>query len=239
MGAADQDYHHPPVARPPSRLAGAPVVKWLMIINIAIHVGAVAIWGQNPNRLSPPEMIGAFTITDGLYGWQLWRLLSFQFLHAGYLHLIFNMYALYMFGPILERWWQSRAFLGFYLLTGAAGALCFVVLWAVPGLLEGISPSTPLVGASAGIFGILIGVAVIAPEGRVMLLFPPIPMKMRTFAMVIMGFGLYMILVNGHNAGGEAGHLGGALAGLLFMKVRPLRKFLLALGGRPRGASYR
>lgn len=230
MGYADRDYYRQEVQRPPSRLAGAPVVKWLLIINAVVFLLTLFGRGNDPPTDSALDRFGWFSIAEGLQQFQVWRLFTFQFLHADFIHILFNMYALYMFGPILEQWWRSRPFLLFYLLSGIAGALFFVLIWAIPGFLDGVSAQTPLVGASAGIFGILIGVAVIAPEGRIMLLFPPIPMKMRTFAIVILAFGLFAVLANSKNAGGEAGHLGGALAGFLMMKVGPLREFLMRLG---------
>jgi membrane associated rhomboid family serine protease len=182
---------------------------------------------------------GCFTLGEGLYGLQLWRLVSFQFLHANFIHLLFNMIGLYFFGPFVESWWRGRRFAAFYLLCGVAGALGYVLLSRVPGLL-GTTDATPLVGASAGIFGILIATAVLAPDARVMLLFPPIEMKMRTFAIVFIGIAVYQIVSRGENAGGEAGHLGGVVAGWLLMRFPGVLDALdrgarvAAAGARPR-----
>ncbi len=216
------------VPRPPSPFEGAPVVKWLLIINVAVFL---LDWGLEvaTQKLSPLFQIGYFSIETGIMNLQIWRLLTFQFLHADFFHILFNMYALYMFGPIIERWWRSRAFLAFYLICGAAGALFFSLLWALPGVLPNMDPGIPLVGASAGIFGVLFAVAVVNPAGRIILLFPPIPMSMRTFSLLLLGIGLFIVISNGHNAGGEAGHLGGALAGFLLMKIPFLREKLRKL----------
>lgn len=236
MALADRDYDGGgDQGQRPGRLAGSPMTRALLIANVAVFVLNSLLrttsgmpWGTFLDRW------GAFTVADGFFGAQIWRLITFQFLHGDLFHVLFNMYALYMFGPIVERWWRSKPFLIFYLVSGMAGALFFALLWALPGVLDGTSPNTPLVGASAGIFGILIATAVIAPEGRVVLLFPPIPMKMRTFAIGILAFGIYIVVANGRNAGGEAGHLGGALAGYLMMVLPPLRD-LLRLANRPSG----
>ena len=194
-----------------SRFDGAPVTKWLLIINIAVFmldfVGAGEMGGA---RLSPYGYYG----TSACFEFhQYWRLLSFQFLHASPMHLLSNMLAIYMFGGMVERVLGSKRFTAYYLLCGIAGALLYTLLAAVGWLDAGW-----LVGASAGIFGILVALIVIAPDMQVMLLFPPIPMKMKTFGMLFLGFGAYIVLSNGNNAGGEAGHLGGALLGFILMK---------------------
>jgi membrane associated rhomboid family serine protease len=199
----------------PSRLAGAPVVKYLLGLNIAAFL--LDQMGRSKLAESAIWQWGSFNIGEGIFGLQLWRFISFQFLHADFFHLLFNMIGLYFFGPFIERWWQSRRFAAFYLLCGASGAVCYFLLSRIPGLLA-TSDATTLVGASAGIFGILIAMAVVAPDVRVMLLFPPIEMKMRTLAMVFIGIAVFRILAGGGNAGGEAGHLGGVVAGFLLMK---------------------
>ena len=128
MGYADRDYYRQGMQRPPSRLAGAPVVKWLLIINAVVFLLTLFGRGSDPPTDSALDRLGWFSIAEGLQQFQLWRLFTFQFLHADFLHILFNMYALYMFGPILEQWWRSRPFLLFYLLSGIAGALFFVLI---------------------------------------------------------------------------------------------------------------
>jgi hypothetical protein len=118
----------------------------------------------------------------------------------------------------MERWWGSQKFLIFYLLCGAGGAF-FYMLLAFWGVLPGADLQTPLVGASAGIYGIFIGVAVIAPNLRVSLLFPPVELTMRNLAMVLLAISVGSIIFKlGGNEGGEAGHLGGAIVGFLIMR---------------------
>jgi MFS family permease len=131
--------------------------------------------------------------------------------------VLFNCIGIYFFGPWMERWWGPKKFLLFYLLCGMAGAAFFTLLMflqIVPGDLQ-----SPLVGASAGIYGIFIGVAVIAPNLRVMLLFPPIELSMRQLAIALMAISIGAILLSfGGNEGGEAGHLGGAILGFILMR---------------------
>lgn len=181
-----------------------------------------------PFQLYPLESWGYFSFDTAVKHLEVWRFLSFQFLHSRQLlwHIIFNMYALYLFGPIVESYLGPKRFLSYYLLCGVAGPMMYVVL-----MLLGVgdfSQVIPLVGASAGIFGILIACAMIAPDVRVLLLIPPIPMKLKTLVWVLIGIGVYSVLssslklpggsVAGWNAGGEAAHLGGAAAGAFLIR---------------------
>ncbi len=226
MGYADRDYFREGATRPPGRLAGAPVVKWLLWTNIGVFlVGVFLNWAATFGQL------GAFTIREGLFGFQLWRLITFQFLHANLGHLLFNSIAIYFFGAFVEQQLRSRAFLLFYLLCGVAGALGYGTLVSASNAYQ----DGGVVGASGGIFGILVIAAMIAPDMRVQLLFPPVTLTMRLLAILMLAYGVYVVLVGGANAGGEAGHLGGALAGFLLWKIPVLRGLLGRLGRSGQG----
>lgn len=186
-----------------------PLAKWLSFST------ATAIYTDSPGT--------------GFAGLEIWRFIGFQFCHADMNHLIFNMIGLFFFGPIVERFLGARKFLAFYLICGVAGAVLYLLLNAagfavmqmtggkpvVPGLLFN-DPYTPLVGASAGIFGILIASARIMPNATVLLFFI-IPMRLATlaYALVVIAVGTVILggARTGWNAGGEAAHLGGAIAG--------------------------
>ena len=196
---------------------GKSVVMWLMIINVVVFlIDGVLSNGSRTKAISPADW-GNFNLAQGLFGFQLWRVVTYQFLHHGFMHILFNMIGLYFFGPMLERWWGSRRFLAFYLLCGISGAFLMTILAYVPGLLM-VGPATKLVGASGSLFGILAAAAYLYPKHRVMLLFPPIPMTMRTMALVFMGLAFFSVLAGTPNAGGEAAHLGGALLGFALVK---------------------
>ena len=225
MGYADRDYFRETSGRPPGRLAGAPVVKWLLIVNLGVFAVALLL----DFREASVEF-GKFTIREGIGGVQVWRLITFQFLHGDFGHLLFNSIAIYFFGAFVEQQLRSRAFLVFYLLCGVAGALGYAALVSVSDAYRDVG----VVGASGGIFGILVVAAMIAPDMRVQLLFPPVTLTMRLMAILMLGWGLLVVVTGGRNAGGEAGHLGGALAGFLLWKV-PVLRGLLANLSRPGG----
>ncbi|MEC9055596.1 MAG: rhomboid family intramembrane serine protease [Verrucomicrobiota bacterium] len=221
MGYADRDYFRETSGRPPGRLAGAPVVKWLLIINLGVFAVALLL----DFREASVEF-GKFTMREGIRGFQVWRLITFQFLHGDFGHLLFNSIAIYFFGAFVEQQLRSRAFLVFYLLCGVAGALGYAALVSISDNYRDVG----VVGASGGIFGILVVAAMIAPDMRVQLLFPPVTLTMRLMAILMLGWGVLVVVTGGQNAGGEAGHLGGALAGFLLWKVPAFRGLLANLG---------
>lgn len=215
MGLADREYetNNP---RPRPRLT--PVVKGLLWLQVLIFLVDYMVLKPTPEGYPPMVSWGAFTVQSALFEFRIWEFLTFQFLHDSLGHVLFNSIGLFFFGPFVERWWGAWRFLVYYLLCGCAGAGLFTLL-----VLHGVVPGdvrTGLIGASAGIYGILTGVAVIAPGLRVMLLFPPIELSMRQLAIGLMGLSAVLILVQiGGNEGGEAGHLGGAIGGILLMRM--------------------
>lgn len=170
-----------------------------------------------------------FSTSRLIYTVEYWRLIGFQFLHATPMHLLFNMIALYFFGPLIEQHLGSKRYLAFYLLCGIFGALLYTLLnlggyvaqimnldIQIPGLLFD-SPAIPLMGASAGVFGVLMAGAHIAPRATVLLFFI-LPMQLRTLAYALVVIAFVSLFMGTANAGGEAGHLGGALAGWYFIR---------------------
>lgn len=217
MGINDRDYH-----RNERREGGGlfaqltPVVKWLLILNLGIYFLDLFVKGEVAD--GPLRRFGVFTIESAVFEGRIWEFITFQFLHGSVAHVVFNCVGIFFFGPWMERWWGSRRFLIFYLLCGAAGAAFFTIL-----VFLGVVMPSGLVGASAGIYGILIGVAMIAPNLRVMLLFPPIELSMRQLAMALLAISAGAILLKlGGNEGGEAGHLGGAILGFVLVRFPQL-----------------
>ena len=249
MGIYDRDYYR----NPPHRSAFGRTVNpwsvntWLIVLNVAVFILNNLIVqnvfdsdGDLLGHFHPIETYGWFSVTTALGHLQLWRLVTFQFLHAGFDHILFNMIALFFFGPLIESYLGSRRYLAFYLLCGVAGPVMYVVLWQV-GLLSG-GPSTPLVGASAGIFGVLIAGATVAPNSEV-LIWGVLPMKLRTFAWVLLAIAAYTVFQHGatgsNNAGGQAAHLGGAAAGYALVRYPQVLNIFDRIGRRRPSMRYR
>jgi len=232
MGIADRDYWQED--RRPTAFGGIrmwSVNTWLIVINVAVFLLNNAVQqtvvdsdGYVLGRIHPiADVYGYFSVSTAVYGLQIWRFITFQFLHANFNHILFNMIALYFFGPIVESYWGARKYLAFYLLCGIAGPVMYVILWAMGFLIH--DPHVPLVGASAGIFGVLIAAAQIAPNATV-LIYGLIPMRLRMMALLLLAIAVYATFFNGENAGGEAAHLGGAAAGFFLMKNPQILSFL-------------
>src|SRR5690606_25472364 len=135
------------------RLSGHSMVTWLLAINIIVFVLDAILTGSRRAAMASPSYWGAFDIERGVYGLQLWRWITYQFIHADFFHILFNMIGLFFFGRLMEAWWGSRRFLAFYLLCGTVGAVLYTVLaLSAPGVIfppdaEGYARVIPLVGA--------------------------------------------------------------------------------------------
>jgi membrane associated rhomboid family serine protease len=139
---------------------------------------------------------------------QPWQLVSYAFLHGGYMHLFFNMFALYMFGPEVERLMGSRRFFTYYIVCVIGAAVAQLAVLRLVG-----NPPVPTVGASGGIFGLLLAFGLAFPRRKLMLLFPPIPMPAWLFVTLYGLLELYLG-VSGHDSSvAHFAHLGGMVVG--------------------------
>ncbi len=149
----------------------------------------------------------------GAPGFMPWQLLSYGFLHADLAHLLMNMLALVMFGAQLEHTWGTRRFTAYFLICVAGAGLIQLALasWSVS---SGESPY-PTVGASGGVFGLLLGYGMLFPNQRVMLLIPPVPMKARTLVLLFGAITLLMGFTGLQPGVAHFAHLGGMVFGWL------------------------
>jgi membrane associated rhomboid family serine protease len=153
------------------------------------------------------------TALGGVAGFQPWQILTYSFLHGGILHLGFNMFALYMFGSELERRWGPKRFLNLYLASVISAAVAQLAF----SNLASVAPY-PTIGASGGVFGLLLAFALYFPSRTVMLLFPPIPMPAWLFVTLYGAVELYLG-VTGTQAGvAHFAHLGGMLGAWLLIQ---------------------
>ncbi|MEM0913493.1 MAG: rhomboid family intramembrane serine protease [Planctomycetota bacterium] len=216
MAWEDRDYYRDRPRFGMNGMGRGSVVTWLIVINLVMWVLDTMLTAASRGGALSPFIWGNFNVEQAVYGGQVWRFFTYQFLHAGLLHVLFNLIGLFFFGPMVEAWLGSRRFLAFYLLCGASGSVVFTLLGFIPGLLP--SAGGALIGASGAVFGILAAAAVIAPRQEVLFLFI-IKMQIRTMVLIFLGIAALSVIVGSRNAGGEAAHLGGAVLGFGLIKA--------------------
>ncbi len=206
------------------------ITVWLIIINTAIFVldGLLRRWAINYDNQGPFNHFGSFSYDRAVSHFEIWRFFTFQFLHSGIGHILFNMLCLFFFGGLLEGMLGRKRFLAFYLLCGLMGPLFYLVFWQI-GLVASTEHSH-MVGASAGVFGVMVGAARMAPNLEIRLLFPPVTVRLKTLVIFLVALAVFIVVAQGDdlnsNAGGEAAHLGGALLGYLLVKRSHLLRFM-------------
>jgi membrane associated rhomboid family serine protease len=196
-----------------------PIVRLLLIVNVAVFglqsfaadalVTQFALWP-----------LGRFSSEFGAVGFQPWQLFTSAFLHGGLAHIALNMFALYSFGTMVERVMGSVRFAWLYFASVLAAAV--VQLLVVTATIE--QGVVPTVGASGGVFGVLLAFGVLFPHSRVMLLFPPIPMKawvlVAGYAVIELTSGVF-----GSSQGvAHFAHLGGMLGAAVVLLVIGYRR---------------
>ena len=219
MGIYDRDYtredssygyrHAPQMRMAFPRIT--PAVKWLLIINFGVHLVKVFFF-RVPTKygISPLDSVFAVFPISVPQAFQLWRLVTYQFLHWNGWHLFINMLALFFLGPTLERNWGTKKFVIFYLSCGAAGGLFYLLLVAVKFLSV-----LPMVGASGAILGMLAACAILFPQFVVFIVLFPVPIRVAAVGFTL----LYVInlAAKGSNAGGDAAHLAGMATGAIYV----------------------
>ena len=198
------------------------VVKWLLIINVVVFVAQLLFSRDGWMEMWFGARVGGW--------WQVWRYVTCQFLHnthtiAGSLdpwHIGLNMLGLYMLGTPLEQQWGSRRFLRFYLSCGAVAGIAYVVISAL--VMHGID-WRPLIGASGGVYAILLAAAVLFPHFKLIFFLFPVPIRFA--AVVIFGFMALTVVTGfvedrfGCDFWSHVAHLGGGLASAVYLWVLP------------------
>jgi membrane associated rhomboid family serine protease len=182
--------------------AVTPVVKFLLIVNVAVFFLQLFL---------PSEVLVWFGLVPYLvwHNFYLWQIFTYQFLHGGLGHIIINMLGLWMFGCDLERRWGSDFFLRYYFVSVLGGGILNAIL--LP------SQTVPSIGASAGVYGILLAYGLIYPN-RIVYVYFLFPIKMK-YLVIFMGLiSLYSSLAATQGGIAHLAHLGGMAFGYLYLR---------------------
>lgn len=223
MGIYDRDYNRQGYQGGGMRGSGmriampriTSVVKWLLIANVAIYVIG-RLFDPTERFLVPYFSVSTVTLGQSF---QLWRIISYQFLHSNIRigHIFGNMLILFFFGPMLEQLWGSKRFLQFYLVCGAMGGIFYPILVFFNVLGPGY-----LIGASGAIFGMLAAGGILFPRMRVYIMgIFPIPLGVIAGILALISI-LTLLDAHGDNRGGEAAHIAGMAAGAVYVLWGPL-----------------
>lgn len=185
-----------------------PAVKHLLIINglIFLALGTPIFY-----RLLM-EYGALWPIGSGLF--YPWQLITYMFLHASFGHVIFNLFALWIFGQSIENFWGTHRFVIYYFLTGMGAAL--IHMWIGGG-------GAPTVGASGAVYGILLAFGMMFPDRYIMLLIPPIPIKAKYFVLIFGVIELFSGVMRPNSGIAHFAHLGGMVVGYILIKYWGLK----------------
>jgi len=194
----------------------AVIVRNIIIINVLLYlITWLAIGKFNFDII---KYLGLhFWESSNFYPHQL---VTYMFLHGGLLHLFFNMFAVFIFGRVLENVWGEKRFLIYYMFTGiGAGVIQLLVNWWQFTSSKGMMYEPVTIGASGAVFGLLLAFGWLFPNTRIMLLFPPIPMKAKYFVIIYAVVELYLGVQNfSWDNIAHFAHLGGMVFGFILIK---------------------
>jgi membrane associated rhomboid family serine protease len=190
-------------------------VRQLVIVCVTIFLLGFLLQKVAPNfwaRMLDTTALVPYAVLHGYPGMpipHIWQLVTYSFLHGGVMHILFNMLSLWLFGATLEEGWGYRKFLEFYFFC-VAGAGLLTMAASYAGLL-GLRPEIPTIGASGGIYGLIVAFGIIYAEMRVFVM-GVFPIKAKWFAVIWVAIAVLM---------GDVAHLGGAAFGFIYVKFMP------------------
>jgi membrane associated rhomboid family serine protease len=184
-----------------------PVTQTLLVANVLAYLL------MEGSGLPIIELFALWPMADPRF--EPWQIVTYSFLHGGIAHIAFNMFALYTFGASIERLFGSRFYALYYFACVVSAAICHLIVTSWMG-----GPPVPTVGASGGIYGLLLAYGLYFPHQRVMLLIPPIPMKARTLVIAFAALELFFGVTGSLNGIAHFAHLGGMLGGWLMIEYR-------------------
>jgi membrane associated rhomboid family serine protease len=185
----------------------------LMVSRVFLTLGgAEAVYRGVLSYLMMPASIPYFLT-------QPWTIITYMFLHEGFLHILFNMLFLYWFGLLINEFLGSRKLVNLYILGGLTGGLFYLLIYNLAPLFSDQVGGALMLGASAGVYAIVVGAATLSPNTEFhLILLGPVKIKYIAIFYVLVAFANS----SGSNAGGELAHLGGAALGFLY--ILQLRK---------------
>jgi rhomboid family protein len=198
-----------------------PVIKNLLIITGAVYLFQIILNEVVIGGLPGWYILNKWFALNPLSGvdaagqpsnFQVWQLITYIFMHGSFTHILFNMFALWMFGMEIENNWGSKKFLTFYLITGVVAGLFQLFLPSLFG-----AASAPTIGASGAVYGVLIAFGMLFPDRPIYLYFL-FPIK----AKYLIGFFIILELLLVNSAGSNVArlaHIGGALTGFVFIML--------------------
>jgi membrane associated rhomboid family serine protease len=192
----------------------------IILINLVVYVGLIflrviltltgggQVYDQIMQWIMLPAAIPEFLTRP-------WTLVTYFFLHERFFHILFNMLFLYWFGKIIKEFLGGSKVVNLYVLGGLAGGVFYILIYnTIPFFAERID-SSMMLGASAGVFAVVVGAATFMPNYTILLMFiGPVRIKYIAIFYVILAFAQ----TTGSNAGGELAHLGGAALGFIYIK---------------------
>ncbi|GAA5006173.1 rhomboid family intramembrane serine protease [Pseudoluteimonas lycopersici] len=190
------------------------VTKGLLIANIVCFCLQLALGEQRYAFLE----LWPYVAGSDMQWFRPWQLVTYAFLHdpTNFAHIAFNMLALFMFGAPLEYTWGEKRFFNYYMVCVVGAGICQLLLTSWMAANTGGIGAT--MGASGGVFGLLLAYGMLFPNQRVMLLIPPIPMKARTLVIVYGAIELLMGFTGLQPGVAHFAHLGGMLFGWLMIR---------------------
>ena len=194
-------------------MSKARAVKILIAANVAMYLLQMFLQqSSSGDRFDELFALWPMTPVDGRVYFQVWQIITYAFLHdtRSIAHLLFNMLALWMFGAEIERYVGPRRLLACYFASVVSAALTQLFVPALFG-----APPAPTVGASGGVFGLLLAYALMFPHRKVIPLFPPIPMPAWLFATIFAGVELFLGVTGTLSGIAHFAHLGGMIGSAL------------------------
>ena len=195
-----------------------PAVKALLIANIGMFVVTMVMPSLRfVLGLQPASVIGSFAV---------WQVVTYMFVHADVMHILFNMLTLWMFGVELERVWGTPFFSRYYAITGVGAGLCTVLVSLLPFGFAQQMYLAVTIGASGAIYALLLAYALYFPHRQIIFIIFPLPA--RVFVMILGGIALLFSISSQQGGVAHIAHLSGLVIGYLYLRGGSLRVHPLA-----------